>query len=154
MSDLEQVFKSLEPQMPVKKKRVLTDKQKEALQRGREKRAERIRNKLNKQAEKDMVKEQKEQRKTKKALIKEQEEVREKQSKNEEEKYLNNFREKISTVKNQVLDKIDDPKVWKSMKTYFNNVKIEKREDVDLLKDKLLKDLNQIKNKSNNNKNE
>lgn len=154
MSDLEQVFKSLEPDKPVKKKRVLTDKQKEALARGREKRAERIRNKLNKQAEKDMVKEQKEQRKTKKALIKEQEEVREKQSKNEEEKYLNNFREKISTVKNQVLDKIDDPKVWKSMKTYFNNVKIEKREDVDLLKDKLLKDLNQIKNKSNNNKNE
>ena len=101
-----------------------------------------------------MVKEQKEQRKTKKTLIKEQEEVREKQSQNEEEKYINNFKEKISTVKNQVLDKIDDPKVWKSMKTYFNNVKIEKKDDVDLLKDKLLKDLNEIKNKSNNNKNE
>jgi hypothetical protein len=154
MSDLEQVFKSLEPTKPVKKKRVLTDKQKEALQIGREKRAERIRNKLNNQAEKDMVKEQKEQRKTKKTLIKEQEEVREKQSQNEEEKYINNFKEKISTVKNQVLDKIDDPKVWKSMKTYFNNVKIEKKDDVDLLKDKLLKDLNEIKNKSNNNKNE
>ena len=35
------------------------------------------------------------------------------------------------------------------MKTYFNNVKIEKKDDVDLLKDKLLKDLNEIKNKIN-----
>ena len=62
MSDIEQVFINPdEERKPIKKKRVLSDKQKEALARGREKRAAKLREKLNKKAEKDMVKEHKQQ---------------------------------------------------------------------------------------------
>jgi len=148
--DIDKVFKEVEDKKPKKKKRVLSEKQLDALRRGREKAMVKRMEKLNKQAEKDMVNQDKEGRKQKKILMKEQEIVREKLEKNKEDNEIKEFKLKIKNVQNNILSNIDDNQTFKTMMKYFNSIKINNKMDIENLKNKLLKDIETIKNKSNN----
>lgn len=145
-------IENVDIEKPQRKKRVLSEKQKEALKRGREKRQQKLKEKLNKQAEKDMVKQDKQNRKNKKVLVKEQEKVVEKLEKNKEENAIRDFKIKMEEVKNNVLCNVDDNTTFKNLRTYFNSIKINNLDDINNLKTKLLKDIETIKNKSTNNK--
>jgi hypothetical protein len=151
---LSQVFKSntQNDETPKKKKRVLSEKQLAALARGREKRQQKLKEKMEKSADKEMVKQDKDNRKQKKVLIKEQTQVQHQLRLNEENTEINDFKNKINNVKNSVLNNIEDPKVWKTMKKYFDNIKIQNKQDIAKLKSKLESDLNSIKKTSSNNK--
>ena len=101
-----------------------------------------------------MVKQDKQNRKNKKVLVKEQEKVRGKIEKNKEENTITDFKIKMEEVKNNVLNNVDDNNTFKNLRTYFNSIKIDNIDDINNLKTKLLKDIETIKNKSVNNKDE
>jgi Cft2 family RNA processing exonuclease len=148
--DIDKVFQQVEDKQPKKKKRVLSEKQLDALRRGREKAMAKRMEKLNKKAEKDMVKQDNKNLKQQRVLMKEQEKVREKLEKNKEENEIKEFKIKIENVKNNILSNIDDNNTFKTLRKYFNSIEINNKMDIDNLKNKLLKDIETIKNKTNN----
>lgn len=142
---------------PAKKKRVLSEKQKEALRKGREKRQAKLKAKLEKEAEKDHKQQTKESRKNKKVLIKEQEKVKKQQQKNDEvnkQEQINEFKQKFKTAKMDLLEQIDDPATFKTVRKYVNSFKIDNNDSVEQIKKQITADLTKINNYINNKNNE
>ena len=129
-----------------KAKRKLTEKQLEALARGRQKRAEKLKAKLDKKADKDMVKEIKTQGKEKRVKIKEQQKIKKELNETREKKddWRIPFKKRFDNIKNDTLDKIDDMKTFKSVKKYFGNIDLKKYNTAEDLKQKMRNDMTKI----------
>ena len=150
-----------EPTKPKKPKRKLTEKQLEALKRGREKRALKLKEKQDKLADKQMVKDEKNNRKNKKVLMKEQEKVKTQLEQNkiltEQEELAKNknaelqlFKSNFNKYKYETLDKIDDKDTYRTMRKYFNSINVKDYESMNEIKNKILGDitkLNTLQNK-------
>lgn len=155
---MEEVFKKPVEEKPKKPKRKLTEKQLEALKRGREKRAQKLKEKQNKLAEKQMVKDEKTNRKNKKQLLKQQEKVTEKlaQRDSEEEQKLKKenadfllFKSNFNKYKYDTLDKIDDKETYRFMRKYFNKINVKDYSSIEEIKSKLQNDLTYINTQVN-----
>jgi len=151
---MEEVFnKNLETAKPKKPKRKLTEKQLEALKRGREKRALKLKEKQDKLAEKQMVKDEKFNRQQKKALIKEQEKVSKvldhRASKEEEEEKRKNaefllFKSNFNKMKYETLDKIDDKDTYRTMRKYLNTINVKDYSSIEEIKSKMMGDITKL----------
>jgi len=155
---MEEVFKKPSEDKPKKPKRKLTEKQLEALRKGREKRAQKLAEKQNKLAEKQMVKDDKNNRKNKKQLLKEQEKVTQKinERENEEEQKLKKenadfllFKSNFNRYKYETLDKIDDKETFRFMRKYFNKINVKDYSSIEEIKNKLQNDLTYINTQVN-----
>jgi len=148
----EEIFKkdldSQEPEKPKKKKRVLSQKQLDALAKGRERRKQKLLEKQNHGASKEMIKQDKDNRKKKKELQKEQKKVRitldnvkllnqEEERKNE----LDLFKNKFNKLKNDLLDKTEDPKFFKGLRTFFKKYNVNEFQSIEEVKEKIKKDM-------------
>jgi len=142
---------------PKKPKRKLTEKQLEALKRGREKRALKLKEKNNKLAEKQMVKDEKVNRKNKKVLIKEQEKVAktlehraeaELNEKHKEETKKNAdfllFKSNFNKMKYETLDKIEDKETFRFMRKYLNQINVKDYSSIEEIKTKMTNDLTRL----------
>jgi len=152
---------SVEDPKQKKHKRKLTEKQFEALKRGREKRALKLKEKQDKLADKQMVKDEKNNRKNKKVLMKEQEKVKTQLEQNkiltEQEELAKNknaelqlFKSNFNKYKYETLDKIDDKDTYRTMRKYFNSINVKDYESMNEIKNKILGDitkLNTLQNK-------
>jgi hypothetical protein len=136
-------------------KRQLTDKHREALQAGRAKRDVKHQAKLEAkkqeqtvQAEKDTVIAKKRGRKSKLDLIKEQESVKANlEANNPQLKKDAEFlkaKEQIKSRLYEKLDSIDDPKLFKQIRNYFKELKIDTFKTMDDLKLKVSKDIEDL----------
>ena len=111
---------------------------------------EQLRNKVNKKADKEMVKEIKEQNIVKKTKLKEQKKIKEKINnednvKQEEERLKNAewklFKSRFNEMKYETLDKIDDKTTFKNVKRYFNLIDLKKYDNIEDVKNKIQGDL-------------
>lgn len=157
------IFKT-EPIEEPKKKRKLTEKQLQALQKGRAKMEEKRKLKLTKDAEKMMVKEDKKQLTEMRTKLKQQEKIVDKVNKNNNNNddftdqgihnsdNFKNFKIKFNDMKNDLLDKIEDKEQFKTIKKYFNNYNLTNFKTVDEVKNKMRNDLINFDNIIKNNK--
>ncbi len=139
-----------------KPKRKLTEKQPQALARGREKRKQKLLEKQNKQAEKDMVKEIKQGRKSKKEQLKEQKQVKlqvaEMKEDHKKELALHDkntaefklFKGKFNEMKYETLDKIEDKATFRHVKKYFAGIKLKDYKDIEDVREKMKNDITQL----------
>lgn len=146
-----------------KPKRKLTEKQLQALKKGREKRAQKLAEKKAqakhlKEGEKQMVKENKEQLKEKRFKKKQQEKVKAKLEENHkiqlekgDEEYRKKartdylkFKARFNELKYETLDKIEDKKQFHNVKRYFAKIKLDDYQSEADLKSKVYGDLVKI----------
>ena len=152
----DEIFVKPKTEEKKKPKRKLTEKQLQALARGREKRKQKLLEKQNKQAEKDMVKEIKEGRKSKKQQLKEQKQVKlqvaEMKEDHKKETAVHDknsaefklFKGKFNEMKYETLDKIEDKATFRHVKKYFANIKLNQYEDIEAVKEKMINDITKL----------
>jgi len=152
----DEIFVKPKTEEKKKPKRKLTEKQLQALARGREKRKQKLLEKQNKQAEKDMVKEIKEGRKGKKQQLKEQKQVKlqvaEMKEDHKKELAVHDknsaefklFKSRFNEMKYETLDKIEDKATFRHVKKYFANIKLNQYEDIDAVKEKMKNDITKL----------
>lgn len=129
--------KKEKPEGEPKKKRVLSEKQLEALRKGREKREAKRLAKINKEGEKVMIKEQKEQAKDKKVQLKEQAIIKDKITKNEWESFKVDFIDKFK----ERINKCENPNVQKHLTKYMESYDMNKFKTIQDVKNKFSGDI-------------
>jgi len=131
------------------KKRALTPRQLEALAKGRAKREEQRLLKLEKEGIKENnVIAQKEKTK-KKSLLKQQEVIKQDIINNNDElkksKELESFKVKYRNEINNKLETIDDPIIFKQVRSFFSKYKIDDIKDIDSFKKQIDEDYKKLK---------